>query len=71
MQAPPTIGGPEYQHPTSVTTATTVPPHKAPHDFLCLAVFTTIVCLYLFLNFLSLGFGIPAIIFSTLVSHMI
>lgn len=42
------------------------PPYKAPHDFLILAMVTTIICAIL--NLLSLVFGIPALVLSAMVS---
>ena len=50
-----------------MSVAEDLPPHKAPNDFLILALIITIICVVL--NLLSLGFGIPAVIFATLVSH--
>ena len=41
------------------------PNHDAPHDFLMLALVTTIICSIL--NLLSLAFGIPAVILSAMV----
>ena len=63
IQAP-QIGGPGYQFPTVV--ATPPPNFDAPHDFLALALVTTIICAIL--NLISLAFGIPAIILSVMVS---
>ena len=40
--------------------------HPAPHDFLILAMVTTIICGIL--NVISLAFGVPAIIFAVMVS---
>ena len=62
-QAPP-VGGPGYQFP--MVAVAPQPPYDAPHDFLILAMVTTIICAIL--NLLSLGFGIPAIILSAMVS---
>ena len=42
------------------------PDYPAPHDFLMLAMVTTIICGIL--NLVSLAFGIPAIIFAVVVS---
>ena len=62
-QAPP-VGGPGYQFP--MVAVTPQPPYNAPHDFLILAMVTTIICAIL--NLISLAFGIPAIILSAMVS---
>ena len=62
-QAPP-VGGPGYQFP--MVAVTPQPPYNAPHDFLILAMVTTIICAIL--NLISLSFGIPAIILSAMVS---
>ena len=63
MQAPP-VGGPGYQFPM-VAVAPQQPPYDAPHDFLFLAMVTTIICGIL--NLISLSLGIPAIILSVMV----
>ena len=42
------------------------PPYKASHDFLLLAMVTTIICAIL--NLISLAFGIPALVLSAMVS---
>ena len=52
------------QMPTMVA-APPRPDHPAPHDFLMLALVTTIICGIL--NLLSLAFGIPAIILAAMV----
>ena len=41
------------------------PDYPGPHDFLILALVTTMLCA--FLNLLSLGFGVPATILAALV----
>ena len=46
-------------------TPTVVAAPSAPHDFLMLALVTTIICGIL--NLLSLAFGIPAIVLAALV----
>ena len=61
-QAPP-VGGPGYQFP--MVAVAPQPPYNAPHDFLILAMVTTIICAIL--NLISLAFGIPAIILSAMV----
>ena len=63
MQAPP-VGGPGYQFP--MVAVAPQPPYKGPHDFLFLAMVTTIICAIL--NLLSLAFGIPAVVLSAMVS---
>ena len=60
MQMPQVVG----QMPSMVAA-----PHPAPHNFLILAVVTTIICGIL--NLLSLAFGIPAIILAILVKKPI
>ena len=45
------------------------PGHPAPHDFLMLAMVTTIICGIL--NLLSLAFGIPAIVLAALVYKLV
>ena len=63
----PQIGGPGHQLPLVAVTPLTN--YDAPHDFLTLALVTTIICAIL--NLLSLVIGIPAIIFSVMVSLFI
>ena len=66
LQAP-QIGGSGYQFPT---VAVAPPPNfDGPHDFLVLALVTTIFCAIL--NLVSLAFGIPAIILSAMVGLFI
>ena len=52
------------QMPT-ITVSQPPPNYDAPHDFLMLALVTTIICGIL--NLLSLAFGIPAIVLAALV----
>ena len=57
---------PQVVGQTPITMAAAPPPdHPAPHDFLMLALVTTIICGIL--NLLSLAFGIPAIVLAALV----
>lgn len=42
------------------------PPYAPPHSYQTLVMITLVLCLIL--NFTSLAFGIPALVFSTLVS---
>ena len=60
MQMPQVVG----QMPTMI--AVPPPDHPAPHDFLILALVTTIICGIL--NLVSLAFGIPAIILAVMVT---
>ena len=64
-QAPP-VGGPGYQFPMVAIAPQPRAPYNAPHDFLILAMVTTIICAIL--NLLSLVFGIPAVVLSGMVS---
>ena len=63
----PQIGGPGHQLP--LVAVTPPPNYDAPHDFLALALVTTIICAIL--NLISLAFGIPAIVLSVMVSLFI